>query len=199
MRNVLRSLPLRNFLKLLPKEKPRFPLLNFAILINSYFFFYFNSNFFCFLIKFNKFYLDFFSIIRQIKSNAIQTLQNLLHISSYIREISIPHKINKKFPKFKPTIIKNAKKRRRRFPISLIFSLKTTYIGGFGGSRSSRSRSTSQSPPRPAPKYTPAPAQQAPQRGGMMSGLGGMVMTGMALGAGSEIAHQGVRGLMGGI
>ena len=29
-----------------------------------------------------------------------------------------------------------------------------------------------------------------------MSGLGGMVMTGMALGAGSEIAHQGVRGLM---
>ena len=30
-----------------------------------------------------------------------------------------------------------------------------------------------------------------------MSGMGGMVMTGMALGAGSEIGHQAVRGLMG--
>ena len=31
----------------------------------------------------------------------------------------------------------------------------------------------------------------------MMSGMGGMVMSGMALGAGSEIGHQAVRGLMG--
>ena len=31
----------------------------------------------------------------------------------------------------------------------------------------------------------------------MMSGMGGMVVTGMALGAGSEIGHQAVRGLMG--
>ena len=115
------------------------------------------------------------------------------------KEISIPHKINNNFPNSNQKTSKNAKKRRRRFLISLIFSLKHPILGGFGGSRSSRSRSTSQSPPRPAPKYTPAPAQQAPQRGGMMSGLGGMVMTGMALGAGSEIAHQGVRGLMGGI
>merc|ERR1711907_146395 len=39
----------------------------------------------------------------------------------------------------------------------------------------------------------------APQQGGgMMSGLAGTVMTGMAFGAGSEIAHQGVRSLMGG-
>ena len=30
-----------------------------------------------------------------------------------------------------------------------------------------------------------------------MSGIGGMVVTGMALGAGSEIGHQAVRGLMG--
>lgn len=30
-----------------------------------------------------------------------------------------------------------------------------------------------------------------------MSGLGGMVMTGMAFGAGSEVAHQAVRGVMG--
>ena len=31
-----------------------------------------------------------------------------------------------------------------------------------------------------------------------MSGTGGMVMQGMAFGAGSEIAHQGVRAMMGG-
>lgn len=31
----------------------------------------------------------------------------------------------------------------------------------------------------------------------MMSGLAGTVMTGMAFGAGSEIAHQAVRGIMG--
>ena len=39
---------------------------------------------------------------------------------------------------------------------------------------------------------------QAPSGGGMMSGIGGMVVTGMAFGAGSEIAHQAVRGIMGG-
>jgi hypothetical protein len=44
----------------------------------------------------------------------------------------------------------------------------------------------------------PMMQQQAPaQGGGMMSGLGGTVMTGMAFGAGSEIAHQAVRGIMG--
>ena len=31
-----------------------------------------------------------------------------------------------------------------------------------------------------------------------MSGMGGMLMSGMAFGAGSEIAHQGVRAMMGG-
>ncbi len=31
----------------------------------------------------------------------------------------------------------------------------------------------------------------------MMSGLGGTLMTGMAFGAGSEVAHQAVRGIMG--
>ena len=30
-----------------------------------------------------------------------------------------------------------------------------------------------------------------------MSGLGSTVMTGMAFGAGSEVAHQAVRGIMG--
>ena len=40
---------------------------------------------------------------------------------------------------------------------------------------------------------------QAPQQsGGMMSGLGGVMAQGMAFGAGSEIAHQGVRYMMGG-
>ena len=34
--------------------------------------------------------------------------------------------------------------------------------------------------------------------GGMGGGLMGTVATGMALGAGSEIAHQGVRAMMGG-
>ena len=31
-----------------------------------------------------------------------------------------------------------------------------------------------------------------------MSGMGGMMMTGMALGAGSEVGHMAVRGMMGG-
>ena len=50
--------------------------------------------------------------------------------------------------------------------------------------------------PRPAPTPTPAAAPQ--QGGGMMSGLAGTVMTGMAFGAGSEVAHQAVRSVMGG-
>ena len=32
----------------------------------------------------------------------------------------------------------------------------------------------------------------------MMSGIGGTIVTGMALGAGSEVGHQAVRSLMGG-
>ena len=40
-------------------------------------------------------------------------------------------------------------------------------------------------------------ASQPQAGGGMMSGLAGTVMTGMAFGAGSEIAHQGVRAMMG--
>mmetsp|Transcript_16463 Transcript_16463/g.22758 ORF Transcript_16463/g.22758 Transcript_16463/m.22758 type:complete len:139 (-) Transcript_16463:287-703(-) len=50
-------------------------------------------------------------------------------------------------------------------------------------------------PPPPAPP--PAPMQQ-PQSGGMMSGLGGMVMQGMAMGTGSAIAHQAIGSMMGG-
>jgi hypothetical protein len=68
-----------------------------------------------------------------------------------------------------------------------------------GGSRGS-SRSP---PPRSSATTTrPQPTQQAPQQttqqsGGMLSGIGSTIMTGMAFGAGSEIAHQAVRGLMG--
>ena len=38
---------------------------------------------------------------------------------------------------------------------------------------------------------------QAPASGGMMSGIGGTIVTGMALGAGSEVGHQAVRAMMG--
>ncbi len=52
-----------------------------------------------------------------------------------------------------------------------------------------------------APRPTQAPPVQhhAPpmQGGGMMSGIGGTIVTGMALGAGSEVGHQAVRSLMG--
>ena len=53
-------------------------------------------------------------------------------------------------------------------------------------------------PARPAPRQA-APPVAAPQQqsGGMMSGLMGTVATGMAFGAGSEIAHQGVKAMMG--
>merc|ERR1712070_1192012 len=39
--------------------------------------------------------------------------------------------------------------------------------------------------------------QQPAAGGGMMSGMAGTVMTGMALGAGSEVGHQAVRAMMG--
>mmetsp|Transcript_23083 Transcript_23083/g.27899 ORF Transcript_23083/g.27899 Transcript_23083/m.27899 type:complete len:135 (-) Transcript_23083:326-730(-) len=53
-------------------------------------------------------------------------------------------------------------------------------------------------PPPAAPPPMAAPPQQS---GGMMSGLGGMVMQGMAMGTGSAIAHRAVDsafGAMGG-
>lgn len=71
-----------------------------------------------------------------------------------------------------------------------------------GGSSRSPSRSSfgaskpaTQPQPRPAQTHQPAPTQQS---GGMFSGLGSTLMTGMAFGAGSEVAHQAVRGMMGG-
>ena len=69
--------------------------------------------------------------------------------------------------------------------------------GGFFGRGPARPAAA---PPRPAPvRQAPAPAQQAPaQGGGMMSGIGGTIVQGMAFGAGSEVAHQAVRSVMGG-
>lgn len=73
-----------------------------------------------------------------------------------------------------------------------------------GGSRGGGSRGRSSSPP---PRQTqaptrPMPAQNAPQTqqksGGLLSGIGSTIMTGMAFGAGSEVAHQAVRSVMGG-
>lgn len=71
----------------------------------------------------------------------------------------------------------------------------------------SRGRSSSPPPrssfaaskPAPQPQSRPTqPMQQTQQSGGMLSGIGSTIMTGMAFGAGSEVAHQAVRGLMGG-
>lgn len=71
--------------------------------------------------------------------------------------------------------------------------------GGFGrSSSSSRSRSNTRTSARTAP---PAPAKAQPQAGGGMfggTGLMGTLMQGMAFGAGSEVAHQAIRGVMGG-
>ena len=71
--------------------------------------------------------------------------------------------------------------------------------GGGGGFFNRGPARPAAAAPRPAPRPAAAPMQQAPaQGGGMMSGMGGMVMTGMALGAGSEVGHMAVKGLMGG-
>lgn len=56
--------------------------------------------------------------------------------------------------------------------------------------------------PSPAAQQRPGmsnmPMASAPaQGGGMMSGLGGAMATGMAMGVGSEVAHQAIRGIMG--
>lgn len=69
----------------------------------------------------------------------------------------------------------------------------------FGGRSGSRSTATAPQPvmhhqrPQPVPVHQSAPAQS----GGAMSGIGGAIVTGMAMGTGSEIAHQAIRGIMG--
>ena len=70
--------------------------------------------------------------------------------------------------------------------------------GGGGFRRSSPSPGPSRSARTAAPpQHAPPPSAPAQQRPGMMSGLGGTLMQGMAFGAGSEVAHQAVRGIMG--
>ena len=68
---------------------------------------------------------------------------------------------------------------------------------------SQRQSSSFRSPPPQNNKSTmPQQTQQSmpmqPQSGGMMGGIGSTIVTGMALGAGSEIGHQAVRSLIGG-
>ena len=57
-----------------------------------------------------------------------------------------------------------------------------------------------QPPPQQIHHHHHAPATAAPQVGGGIGGggLGSALATGMAMGAGSEIAHQAIRGIMGG-
>ncbi len=66
------------------------------------------------------------------------------------------------------------------------------------GSRGSSSSRSPQPQQRSVPQQQHQQTMPVQQSGGMMSGLGSTIMTGMAFGAGSEIAHQAVRGVMGG-
>ncbi|CAK74714.1 unnamed protein product (macronuclear) [Paramecium tetraurelia] len=68
--------------------------------------------------------------------------------------------------------------------------------GSSSRSRPSPTRSTATAA-RPAPQAQ-APPQAPARSGGMFSGLGSTLMTGMAFGAGSEVAHQAIRSVMGG-
>uniref|UniRef100_A0A7S3IAK6 CHCH domain-containing protein n=1 Tax=Fabrea salina TaxID=342563 RepID=A0A7S3IAK6_9CILI len=68
-----------------------------------------------------------------------------------------------------------------------------------GGGMRSGGFSRSSGPKRSATSAAAPPKSSAqPARPGMMSGLGSTIMQGMAFGAGSEVAHQAVRGVMGG-
>merc|ERR1740124_1778179 len=72
--------------------------------------------------------------------------------------------------------------------------------GGGGMFGRSSAPKASASPTRSAwgaPKPATAPKAAAGGMGGMGSGLMGTMATGMAFGAGSEIAHQGVKAMMG--
>ena len=69
--------------------------------------------------------------------------------------------------------------------------------GSRGGSRSPPPRSTTTAT-RPMPQQQTSVPQQQTRSGGLLSGIGSTIMQGMAFGAGSEVAHQAVRGVMGG-
>jgi predicted lipid-binding transport protein (Tim44 family) len=66
-----------------------------------------------------------------------------------------------------------------------------------GSSRSSSPTRSSPARAQPAPVRQPAPVQAPAQSGGMFSGFMGTMVSGMAFGAGSEVAHQAVRSMMG--
>jgi predicted lipid-binding transport protein (Tim44 family) len=67
-----------------------------------------------------------------------------------------------------------------------------------GSSRSSSPTRSSPARAQPAPaRQQPAPVQAPAQSGGMFSGFMGTMVSGMAFGAGSEVAHQAVRSVMG--
>ncbi|CAD8174251.1 unnamed protein product [Paramecium octaurelia] len=68
--------------------------------------------------------------------------------------------------------------------------------GSASRSTASPSRSTATAA-RPAPQAQ-APLQTPAKSGGMFSGLGSTLMQGMAFGAGSEVAHQAIRSVIGG-
>jgi len=72
-------------------------------------------------------------------------------------------------------------------------SMGSSRMGGSRGASPTRNTSYAQAPPR----NFQAPPTSAPSRGGMFSGLGGVLAQGMAFGAGSEIAHQAIRGVTG--
>ncbi|BDA47312.1 Uncharacterized protein C6C3.02c [Coccomyxa sp. Obi] len=59
-----------------------------------------------------------------------------------------------------------------------------------------RPASTQAAPPPPAPHAAPPPPAHS-SGGGMLSGLGGMVAQGMALGTGSALAHRAVDSVLG--
>ena len=68
----------------------------------------------------------------------------------------------------------------------------------FSSNRSSSRQSTTQTAPKPTPKANPPQqAQPQAQSQGFFSSMMGTMATGMAFGAGSEVAHQAVRGMMG--
>ena len=70
-----------------------------------------------------------------------------------------------------------------------------------GRSGRSRSRSPSTTPRQTVAATKPMPAQTKPQteqKGGILSGIGSTIMHGIGFGAGSEVAHQAVRSMMGG-
>ena len=65
---------------------------------------------------------------------------------------------------------------------------------GFSRSRSNSRSGSTTAPPKTAPNQTP----QAQSRPGLFGGLMGTMFQGLAFGAGSEVAHQAIRGVTGG-